>query len=124
MALSSYRNYNNNVPQNLSDDEFIALQNLSKNRHKIIQKSGKSNSVVIVDRRDYIKKIDNIWSDQKETYHSNLERWHFIEFCCEPRKTHWQGYQKLSESKSATEKTKKLLKPVGSKQTRPYSRFM
>ena len=60
MALSSDRNYNNNVPQNLSDDEFIALQNLSKNRHKIIQKSGKSNSVVIVDRRDYIKKIDNI----------------------------------------------------------------
>ena len=30
MALSSYRNYNNNVPQNLSDDEFIALQNSQK----------------------------------------------------------------------------------------------
>ena len=25
-ALSSYRTYNNNEPQNLSNDEFIALQ--------------------------------------------------------------------------------------------------
>ena len=29
-ALSSYRSYNNNVPQNLSKEEFTALQNLSK----------------------------------------------------------------------------------------------
>ena len=29
-ALSSYRTYNSNVPQNLSNDEFIALQNLSE----------------------------------------------------------------------------------------------
>ena len=28
-ALSSYRSYNNNIPQNLSKEEFIALQNLS-----------------------------------------------------------------------------------------------
>ena len=31
-ALFSYRSYNNNVPQNLSKGEFIALQNLSKNK--------------------------------------------------------------------------------------------
>ena len=30
-ALSSYRNYNNNVPQHLSEEEFLALQNLRKN---------------------------------------------------------------------------------------------
>ena len=28
-ALPSYRSYNSNVPQNLSKEEFIALQNLS-----------------------------------------------------------------------------------------------
>ena len=32
VALTSYRTYNKNVPQNLSNDEFIALQNLSKNK--------------------------------------------------------------------------------------------
>ena len=35
-ALSSYRSYNNYVPQNLSKEEFTALQNLSKNKDLII----------------------------------------------------------------------------------------
>ena len=35
-ALPSYRSYNNNVPQNLSKEEFIALQNFSKNTDLII----------------------------------------------------------------------------------------
>ena len=52
-ALSSYRSYNNNIPQNLSNKEFIALQNLSRNKDLIIQKSDKGNSVLIVPRQDY-----------------------------------------------------------------------
>ena len=47
-ALSSYRTYNNNVPQNLSNNEFIALQNLSKNKDLIIQESDKGNSKVML----------------------------------------------------------------------------
>ena len=47
-ALPSYRNYNNNVPQHLSKEEFLALQNLRKNKNIAIQKSDKGNSVVIV----------------------------------------------------------------------------
>ena len=65
-ALSSYRSYNNNVPQNLSKEEFTALQNLSKNKDLIIQKSDKGNSVVIVQRQDYLQKMNDILSDQKE----------------------------------------------------------
>ena len=38
-ALSSYRSYSNNLPQNLTTEEFIALQNLSENKDLIIQKS-------------------------------------------------------------------------------------
>ena len=59
-ALSSYRSYNNTVPQNLSKEEFISLQNLSRNKDLIIQKSDKGSSVVIVERQDYIKKMDDI----------------------------------------------------------------
>ena len=51
-ALSSYRSYTNNMPQNLSKEEFIALLNLSKNKDLIIQKFNKGNSVVIVQRQD------------------------------------------------------------------------
>ena len=51
-----------NVLQNLSEDEFIALQSLSKNRDLIIQKSDKCNSVIIVDSNNYIEKMDTILS--------------------------------------------------------------
>ena len=51
-AISSYRSYNNNMPQNLSKEEFIASQNLSKNKDLIILKSDKGNSAVIVERQD------------------------------------------------------------------------
>ena len=54
------RNFNLNVPQNLSYDEFIALQKLSKNKELMIEKYDKGNSVVIVQSQGYIKEIDNI----------------------------------------------------------------
>ena len=57
-ALSSYRNYNKNVPQHLSKEEFLALQNLRKNKNIVVQKSHKVNSVVIVDIADYLDKIN------------------------------------------------------------------
>ena len=39
VALSSNRNYNNNVPQPLSKEKFLVLQNLCKNKNIVIQKS-------------------------------------------------------------------------------------
>ena len=65
-ALSSYRSYSNNVSQNLSKEEFTALQNFSKNIDLTIQKSDKGNSVVIVQRQDYLEKKNDILSDQKK----------------------------------------------------------
>ena len=56
-ALRSYRTCNNNnMPQNYSNNEFIALQKLSKNEDLIIQKSDKGNSLVNVDKQDCVKK--------------------------------------------------------------------
>ena len=61
------------MPQILSNDEFVALQNLSKNKNLFIQKSGEGNSVVIVNRQDSIQKMDNILSNQKKFTIVNLE---------------------------------------------------
>ena len=65
-ALSSYTSYNNNIPQNLFKEEFIALQNLPKNKYLIIQKSDNGNSVVIVQRQNYLKKMNDTLSYQKQ----------------------------------------------------------
>ena len=64
MALSSLRYFNLNVPQHLSDNEFQALKNLSRlKKEVIIQKSDKGNSVVLVNKSDYIRHIEGILSD-------------------------------------------------------------
>ena len=56
-TLSSYRNYNNNVPQHLSNEELLALQNLRKNKSMVIQKPDKGNSSVTVNKTDYLDKM-------------------------------------------------------------------
>ena len=44
----------------------IALQNLSNNEDLIIQKSDKGKFVVIVQRQDSLKKMNDILSDQRK----------------------------------------------------------
>ena len=64
-ALSSFKQYNKNPQQNLSKEQLTALTNLSKNKD-IIQKSDKGDSVVIVDKDTYIKRMENLLSDQRK----------------------------------------------------------
>ena len=115
-ALSSYRSYNNNVPQNLSKEELTALQNLSKNIDLIIQKSDKGNSVVIVQRQDYLGKMNDILSDEKKFSKVSLKDDTLLNFSINQVKHADNFFKKFVESKRMTEKTRKSLKPVG---TRP-----
>ena len=122
-ALSSYRSYNNNVPQNLCKEEFITLQNLSKTKDLIIQKSDKGNSVIIVVKQDYIKKIDDILSDQKKFSKVSLKDDTLLIFAISQEKYLDKVLKNLLESKRMTEKTRKTLKPARY-QTRCHVRFM
>ena len=72
-ALSSYRNYNKNVPQHLSKEEFLTLQNLRKNKNIVVQKFDKGNSVVIVDIADYLDKMENLLNDTRKFEKINLK---------------------------------------------------
>ena len=47
----------------LSLPKFQALKKLSSNKDVVIHKSDKGNSVVIVDRQDYIKKLEDLVAD-------------------------------------------------------------
>ena len=62
-ALTSFRNYNANVPQHLSNEEFEALKTLSGNCNLVIQKADKGNSVVIVGKDVYVRHMETIFSD-------------------------------------------------------------
>ena len=61
--MTSFRNYNANIPQHLSNEEFEALKNLSANCNLIIQKADKGNSVVLVEKDVYIRHIEKILDD-------------------------------------------------------------
>ena len=46
--------------------EFEALASLSKTKDIVIQKSEKGNSVVIIDKETYIKRMENLLNDQRK----------------------------------------------------------
>ena len=62
-AYSSFKRYNFLKEVNLSRDEYKALNNLSSLRNIIIQKSDKGNSVVLMNRDDYISPIETLIPD-------------------------------------------------------------
>ena len=60
--------------RNISDEEFNALKSLKNNKEIIISKADKGNSIVILDRKDYISKMNNILQLKQfqSTKHSTL----------------------------------------------------
>ena len=92
------------MSQNLSKEELIALQNLSKNKDLTIQKSDRGNSVGIVQRQDYIKKINDFLSDQKKFSKVSLKDDILLNLAISQEKQVDKVPKKLSESKSMTEK--------------------
>ena len=66
-VFSSFNSYNENgAPLNSTPEEFAALKSLSKNKNLIFQKSDKSNSIAIIDKSDYLEKMQNILSDSSK----------------------------------------------------------
>ena len=56
-----------------SKDEFLALQNLHRNKNIVIQKSDKDKSLVIVDKADYLDKMENLLNNTQKFEKLNLK---------------------------------------------------
>ena len=61
--MTSFRNYNANIPQHLSNEEFKTLINLSANCNLIIPKADKGNSVVLVEEDVDVRHMEKILAD-------------------------------------------------------------
>ena len=81
-AISSLNAFNNSSgPHVLSREEKTALISLSNNLDLIIQKSDKGNSVVLIDRETYVRKVNEILGDStkfKKIVHDPNKRLNFI----------------------------------------------
>ena len=66
IAFRSYNRYNYLKELNLSKVEFEALKKLSSMKDIVIHKSDKGNSVVIVNRVDYLKRLHELVDDDQK----------------------------------------------------------
>ena len=82
MSLSSHcRLKHNALEENLSKKELESLKNLSKNPDIVIQKSDKDNSVVILDKKLYLEKMEEILNKNDQFLkHSIQEEKHYSFF--------------------------------------------
>ena len=114
-TLSSFRQYNKNPQQNLSKEELAALANLSKNKDIVIQKSDKGNSAVIVDKDTYIKRMENLLSDQRKFEKVTLKNDTFLNFVVNQESITDTIFKKLVDSNSISKEMCKFVKPVGTR---------
>ena len=56
-AYSSFDNYNFWSELNISKEEYLALKGLPTNKDIILQKTDERNSIVLVNKGDYIKRM-------------------------------------------------------------------
>ena len=65
-AFSSYKDTGKTFEKNLPKAETDALKILLKNKDIIVQKTDKGNTVVILNRKDYVCKKKNILNDSSK----------------------------------------------------------
>jgi len=62
-AFECLNSYDPKLEQNLSKNEYQALQSLLKDENIVIQKSDKGNSVVILNKSDYVTRMEALLAD-------------------------------------------------------------
>ena len=72
-AFECLKNYNPKLEQNLNKDEYTALKSLINDKDIIIQKSDKGNSVVLLDKSDYITRMNELLSDSTKFKKLDIE---------------------------------------------------
>ena len=119
-ALSSFRQYNKSPQQNFLKEELAALASLSKNKDILTQKSDKDNSVAIVDKETYIKRMENLLSDQRKFKRVTLKNDAFLNFVVNQEKRIDIIFKNLVDSNSRSREMRISIKPVG---TRPGTMY-
>ena len=112
LALTSFRNYNANIPQNLSNEEFEALKNLPANCNLVIQKADKGNSVVLVEKDVYIRYIEKILDDATKFEKVKIEK-EILNFSINHERRTNDHLKSLEKSGSLTTDQYKKIKAIG-----------
>ena len=113
-ALTSFRNYNANVPQHLSNEEFEAQKTLSKNCNLVIQKADKGNSVVMVEKDVYLRHMERTISDHNKFEKVSIKKG-TLNFSINHEKNINNYLKRLEKSGTLSTEQYKKIKAVGSR---------
>ena len=72
-AFDCLHNYDPKIEQNLTTNEYTALKSLLQDNEIIIQKSDKGNSVVLLNKADYLDRMNQLLSDKSKFLKLNIK---------------------------------------------------
>ena len=115
-AFSSFDSFNKNkMRSNLSKEELKALHNLRKQKHLVIQKADKGNTVVITEKNAYINKMKEIVSDTTKFEQINIEEDKQLNFLLKSEKKVIDLIKRLENEGKISEKEYELIYSRGSR---------
>ena len=79
-ALGCFNSYDAKLEQNLTKEEYDGLRSLVKDDNIIIQKSDKGNSVVIINKVDYVSRMNELLADTSKFKKLNIQPGHDYNF--------------------------------------------
>ena len=120
IAWSSFKQYNFLKELNLSRAEYQALKNLSSNESLVIHKSDKGNSVVIVNRDDYVRKMQEMVDDESKFEKVEVKEGKDYNFMVKEKKIVDTFLNQLVAKKSIDEQQRQRLSPWGPNPARLY----
>ena len=115
-AFSSFDSFNNNkMRSNLSKEELKGLHNLRKQKHLVIQKADKGNTVVITEKNAYINRMKEIISDTTKFEQINIEQDKQLNILLKSEKKVIDLIKRLENEGKISEKEYELIYPRGSR---------
>ena len=99
--------------QNLSKQEYTALKALLEDKNIIIQKSDKGNSVVILNRKDYIKRMQELLADTSKFEKLMIETGKDYNYVQNQQLRIVDELKTMKKNGSMTHETYTKLSPVG-----------
>ena len=113
-AFTSFRGSSKINENNLSKEEHLALKDLIKNRHLVIQKVNKGNTVAILNKNGYISKMKVILSDSPKFQKLSSDQYKALKQIVHMENRITDVLKKLKNKNIISEKKYEDLYPVGS----------
>ncbi len=120
IAYSSFNHYNFLRELNLSHPEYEALKKLSSCKDIVIHKSDKGNSVVIVNRTDYLQRMQEMVADTTKFEKLNVKPGKDYNFMKKEKTSVDSFLSELVDKRSISEAEREKLSPNGPNPARLY----